>query len=453
MRQLHGAARVAGKLQHFAKAGKHHRATGLAVIAFAGWSTEAHSQTPDLGFPSGVTGYDQALGVTVPTRLRPLYDPLGIQLDSVSVRPNLEQRLVYDSNPLGISGPGSFISHTSASVAATTQPGDASLGASMGFDHAHYFSLPVDYTDFNGNLFGAYTVGIGQVAATYSHQSAHVLGTTLATTQSTTPTLDQTEIAQLAYAIRTQALTITPELNAGFYRYGDATVAGIPTSQKFLDRDVLAGGVTTRFAMTDESGFVLSLRGTTSHYINRQPGQPSNNSTSAIALAGVDYQAKGPWRFRLLAGGEVRTFAASQYATRVAPTVEGSVIWTPTGLTTLTGLLSRTINDPQSSDTNGYVLTSARLRVDHELRRNVLLQGHAGLQVAQFLQGGGNQNSVNFGFGATWLLNRNVRLSVDYDYTKQSGGGTLAATSINAISVRSGKFTDNLIGVTIHFAL
>ena len=41
------------------------------------------------------------------------------------------------------------------------------------------------------------------------------------------------------------------------------------------------------------------------------------------------------------------------------------------------------------------------------------------MQHADFLQGGGQSNGVTLGAGATWLMNRNVRLSATYDFTDQ----------------------------------
>ncbi len=40
-------------------------------------------------------------------------------------------------------------------------------------------------------------------------------------------------------------------------------------------------------------------------------------------MSGLDYQAESVWRYSLLVGVEVRSFAASQFATRTAPIVAG----------------------------------------------------------------------------------------------------------------------------------
>jgi len=43
------------------------------------------------------------------------------------------------------------------------------------------------------------------------------------------------------------------------------------------------------------------------------------------------------------------------------------------------------------------------------------------MQHADFLQGGGAATGLSVGGGATWLMNRHMRLSATYDFTDQRG--------------------------------
>ena len=127
------------------------------------------------------------------------------------------------------------------------------------------------------------------------------------------------------------------------------------------------------------------------------------------------------FRYRALVGYEIREFHSASYQTHAAPVAEANVIWQPTGLTTVTGKAVRSIEDTSDPTISGYDYTSARIQVDHEYARNILLNGYVGLQRADYLQINAGETLYGAGVGATWLFNRNVRLSATYDVTKREG--------------------------------
>jgi hypothetical protein len=458
------------------------------------WPMAAFGQSTDSYFPP-TSGYDDQPGVTVLSRQRPLYAAPGIVYDSFNFTPKLDQSMLYNSNPTGIGGPGSWESVTSAALSGGSLWSRNGIGFSLGADHYQYFALPgLDHTDWNVGLVGGYTIGDSQLVLAYSHQAYYELGasltsnrtitpilgqntvvapvttglqttssqqaaqastyqpvTTLGAVSTTTPLLDQTDTAQLNYTFNFGRISITPDVSASAYRFGSATVLGTPLNQDYLDRNALAGGVTSRYAFSDVSGAVLVLRAIDNQYTNPQAGVPSNDSRNYIMLGGIDFQPRGVIRYRLMAGVEVSAFSAPQYPTVGSPIVEGSVIWTPTGLTTVTGSIYRLVQAPQSEGTAGFVLSSARLVVDHELRRNILLQARGSAQLADYFQGG-TQTNFTYGAGISWLLNRYVRLSLDYDAIRQSGT-TSFSTPSNPNTVTLGAYNDNLAALTLHFGL
>jgi opacity protein-like surface antigen len=423
-----------------------------AGIAAAAWPAAGAAQNIPLYFPEGVSGFDQGLGVTVLSRLRPLYETPGVRVGTFVVSPALDESLFYNSNVTGTAGSGSWGERTAGSVSATSDWERDRLGGTVGFANNQFFSLPGDnFTDWNVGLGGGYTINDGLLEAVYSHQTYHQIGVAIGTTTSQTPVLDQTDTAHLDYTFNFGPYSITPDISASAYRYGAATVLGVQQNQDYLNRNVVAGTITGRYSRSDEGGLLVVLRGVTANYTNPQIDQPTNNSNSIQVLGGLDFQGESVWRYRFLVGVETRLFQAQQYPTRTAPLVEGSAIWTPTGLTTLTGTLSRDIEDPQSPGTNGYTLTQARLVVDHEYLPNVFLQGRAGIAYAQFIQtGGGTQTSYTVGAGATWLVSPRIRLSLNYDYIKQTGNADYAGTSAAGVG---SPFAQNLVILMLHFAL
>jgi len=416
------------------------------------WSTASLAQAIDFYFPQGSYGYDQQLGVTVQTRARPLYAPLGIRVGSFNVYPSADESVFYNSNVNGVAGSGSWGSRTSGAVSAGSNWTRNSLGASVDFSHYQYIALPDEsYTNWNVGLAGGYTIEDSQLFVAYSHQSYYQLSTTIGTVQSTTPVLDQTDSLGAEYTFKFGRLSITPNVGLSAYRFGPATAAGVTFTQNYLNYNALAAGVTARYELNEQSGLLAVLRGIDSSYLTAQLGQPRNDSQSVLLLGGIDYQPEGVWRYRLLAGVEIRKFSASQFPTRGAPDVEASVIWTPTSLTTAHLTLSSAIEAPQTGESSGYILSQGRLVVDHELKRNVFLQGRGGIQQAQYLQAG-TQTQFSGGAGASWLLNRAMRLSLDYDFTTITAGRGSAAP-VGLGSQTTGEYTQSLIALSLHLAL
>jgi hypothetical protein len=425
-----------------------------AILAFA---SPARAQTTSTAyFPVGTVGYDQGLGVTVLSRLHTGYEQPGVQVGGFTVRPDLDQSIFNNSNINGTSGSGSgsWGSDTAGSIAADSDWSRNSLNASVGFNHNQFFNLPAEsYTNWNVGLGGGYTIGDSQLLASYSHSSYNQLGTTIGTQRSDTPALDTTDTGELGYTFNLGRFAVTPTLDVSAYRFGAVTAGGAQVSQSYIDRNVIAGGVVTRYDLTGGTGLLLVARGTGSNYINPQAGQPSNNSTSALVLAGIDYQAENLWRYSLLVGVEYTDFAASQYGSYTAPIISADVVYTPTGVLTVTGSATRSIEDTETTASDGFVLSQANIVVDYEFLRNVLLQGRTGFQYASYIQGG-SQTDETVGGGVTWLINQYVRLSVNDDYTNQSSPGSSVGNINNeGVTNISGAYTQNIFLLTLHLGL
>jgi hypothetical protein len=427
----------------------------LLGMGLAGWALPAQAQTTaDAFFPTGNYGYDQDLGVTVLTRARPEYDESGVRLGGFTIRPALDQSIFDNSNVNGTGGSenGSWGSRTSGSVSTQSDWSRDSLQASLGFDHYSFFALPEnDYTNWNAGLGGGYTIAGGELRAAYSHSTYTQIGTEIGMAQSETPSTDSTDTGLLSYDFNLGRVTITPSIDFTAYRYGDITTNGVQTSQADLNRNVVAAGVVTRYALTGGTGLLLVTRGTSSTYIDQAPGQISNDSVSGMMLAGFDYQPESVWRYAFLVGFETRTFSASSYGTHTVPVLSGQIAWTPDPVLTLTGDLTRSIEDADTTGNDGYVLNQGRIVADYELMSNVLLEGRLGLQYASYLQGG-SQTNETAGGGVTWLLNRHMRLSLNDDYTNQNSPGTTTVTAAG-LDQLSGAYRQNLLMLTLHFAL
>lgn len=204
---------------------------GLGLVAGAvvsAWPATAAAQNIPLYFPSGVGGFDQGIGVTVLSRLRPLYETSGIHADGFVINPALDQSLFYNSNVTGTAGSGSWGERTSASVSATSDWERNRLGGTIGVSNNQFLALPNDaYTDWNVGIGGGYTINDSLLEAAYSHQLYHQVGVVIGATTSQTPVRDQTDTAHSDYTFNFGPYSITPDVSVSDYRYGTATVQGV----------------------------------------------------------------------------------------------------------------------------------------------------------------------------------------------------------------------------------
>lgn len=428
---------------------------GLACGAVVA-ATSARAQYVPGYFPIGVPGYDQELGVTVVSRLRPLYAERGVRIGDLIVRADLDQSLGYDSNVLGRSGGrGSPVVVTSPRASFNSDWGRDAFGASFSLSNRAYPATPSqNSTDWTAALGGGYTIGRHNLTLSYAHLQLHESPTSIGAPPTTTPVSFSVDDFRISYKFDLGRLEITPNAEALLWRYGNATIDGIPTSEAFRDVDQVRGGAGFRYSLAGRTALLFTMQAIRSDFVNNVVGTPSQSSTSILAMGGIDYQYDGVWRYQALVGVEARYFNSDRFKNRVAPIARAAVIWTPTGLTTVTATVLRTIEDPVEIGTSGFTYTTGALRVDHEYLRNVLLNARTGIERITYLQNGGAQTGVFAGAGVTWLLNRHLRLSAQYTYTTESN---LGGQSAGEVQSSSAFFTpgssQNVFLLTMHVGL
>jgi hypothetical protein len=412
------------------------------------------SQITDF-FATSVPGYDEEQGIPVLARDQPLYDSGGVRAGSFVIRPTLETGFSFDDNVLGERGsPSSLIFRSSPSVAINSDWSRNAIGAYLSANTAQYPDTPVQSrTDWTGAVGGTATIGRGDLTFAYSHLALHEDSTFLDAVATTTPLAFTVDDWRATYALKTGAFTFTPNIDLSTWRFGTATVGGVPTSEAIQDHDVLQGGLFTAYELSGRTSLLATTSLIDAHYLHSAPGAPAPSAFSTLLMAGIDYRYSGALRLRVLLGGESREFESGTYRSRIAPIGQATVIWTPTGLTTVTGTLARTLEDAIQADTGGYTNTRAEIEVDHELLRNVVLTSHIGVQNSASLQQAGSQTSVYGGVTGTWRINRDLSLIMSYQYTTQSGQSGLVQQPLSATAIGLGPYTRNVVDVRLRAAL
>ena len=141
------------------------------------------------------------------------------------------------------------------------------------------------------------------------------------------------------------------------YRYDATTIFGVPTSQAYRNRDVLRGEVTTRYELSPDRNALLVMRVLDqSTIVAPQAGQPTHDSTGYQMLVGLSDDRDADMALSRAGGMGGAVFRASAYKAHQAPIVEAALIWAPSGMTTVTARVTRSIEDAAQEGVAGLHL-------------------------------------------------------------------------------------------------
>ena len=411
------------------------RALGLAPLALGlalGLAAPpARAQLIERYLNPLVPGLGTEPEVTVASRLHPEYDYRGVRVGGLLLQPELVEQAGYDSNVTGTHpAQGSALVQTSAALRAADAGSATSFSAALTADDFRYASLAQQsFTNWSAAAQATHSFGRDQASLGYSHLDLNQTPRDLDAPLLDHPLayrIDQLSASYRASFARTYLL---PGLDLAYYSYDNGSAGGQAYPQAYRDRVTIAPSLEAGYEAAPGRRVVVVLRDAVGRYQNQNqlPGQPSRDFNDASLLAGLVYTIDGTIALRLLAGYEARTFSAAAYKTIQAPVVEAAASWTPSGLTTLTASAARYIEDAASEGVVGLTETALRLGVDHEYRRNIVLSASAAWLQDDY-QGGGQQALYEAVLGASWLLNRNLRLGATYRFdSRQSNAAVLSA--------------------------
>ena len=405
--------------------------------------------TPDIG------GRGIEPGVTVLSRDRPDYASGGVRAGSFVIRPAVTESLGYESNVLGTSNArGSSLVKSRADLEAASDVSRVNVRVALQVDDTRYLDLPKQsFTNWSARLSGSYELGQDIVSAGYEHLNLNQTARDLNVPQSLNQPLSyQIDTVRAEYRKTFNRVFVTPGIAVSNYSYGSGSAANSTFQQNFRDRVVYLPSVTLGYELSPRRNVVVILRDAVASYRTRPTGLPARDYNDFAALTGIDFDVTGLVRIRALVGYEIRTFDAATFKTIQAPVAELSTIWTPTGLTTVTAGVSRRIQDSADETTAGFTETSAKVRVDHEFRRNILLNGTAGVFYNEY-NGGGAQTLYAAGAGASYLLNRNAAVTASYDFAARQSSNNQVFTTTTRNQVFGSSFTDHRILLGVRLAL
>jgi hypothetical protein len=419
---------------------------------FALTARKAQAQLVDEYFPGEIPGYQANLNASVVNRIYAQGQSKGVELGDFVIRPQLSESMGYDSNVLGTPGSSSPVLNTGGGLKVNSDWGRDAVGAAVSVNNHQYFNLPIaNYTDWSAALGGTVTLGNDALSAGFSHRYAYLSAEDLGVTGVVSPVPYSEDDVRLSYYKSFSRFSLTPSFEYEKFRFGEASGA-TTISYKGLDHQTEIGALTGQYAVSPGNALVAIIRGTSAQYDTESEGS-SNNYNDFAGFMGVDYESGAAVQYRALIGAETRRFTNSNQPTVSTPAAELDVLWEPTTVDTVTGIIGRELNDPASPFASNQTITRFRVQLDHELQRNLFFRSSA--EFAKSLSPSNtpeisnlDQNQVNLGARLLWNVNRHVDASLSYGFSsgRTTGGTNEALESSNGSSYVSNSI---ILGISI----
>ncbi len=379
---------------------------------------------------------------TVLTRQRPEYDPIGIRLGSFFLYPKGELTEVFrdniffasrnkESDFISVISPGLFLK-SNWNAHALNLFTDLDLGR-------HASNSDEDYLDLRTGLDGRIDI---------DRSTKFGGGLKFAKLHEDRASPDQTGTAEpVIYNQYGMNAALTKRFNRTevraigdmtFFDFDDAPANnGSIINMDDRDRREIKG--TGRIGYDIMPNYEAFVRGTVNQRNYLKSVDDSNvdrDSHGWETVVGMALKLSGVTFGNVFAGYMRQTPDDPSLKTVDGPSFGGDVTWNPTRLTTVKLAANRTIEDTTLSGASGALATDARLTVDHELLRNVLLSASANYTNWDYRGIGRSDDVVGLGLGATYLLNRYARVSLKYAHDRRDSDAVDGDYSVNTVFLR-----------------
>lgn len=158
---------------------------------------------------------------------------------------------------------------------------------------------------------------------------------------------------------------------------------------------------------------------------SQEDGGPQRNSDGYEIVAGASFDVTGKSQGEIFAGYIKQEYDSDSLNNIDDFTFGASLLWNPTGLTSVRGTVKRTVTETIVQSVNaagtpvaasGVLGTLFDLQLEHELQRNVLLKGTATYIKQNFENTVRDDDLFNASLGARYLINRNLSLDATYTF-------------------------------------
>lgn len=425
--------------------------TALAWVLGLGAALAAptlHAQEIEHYLPQGLPAYQdwaQTSQVLVPA-LDSAFAPVGIRLGPVALFPTLNERIGYDTAPLGPGTRASGEADSEATVRLQDDTGLAQVNATLQADTMAYFDAPEgSITNWSAALDTSLQASGETPEAGYAHVARTLLPGDAQSVQFSRPLDSTIDDIRISDAIGAGRFVLDPSARFDLYQFGAVQGGFTP----FYNRSEEAGSLAAGYDVAGGHNIVAVADVSHAGFSIPQVAGIARDYTEFSVLGGVEYRQDAVFAYRVIGGYQLRAVGGAAGA---APHLQefrlaADAIWAPTRLLAFSLEVSRGLADEPDTPATGVVETRAALTATYSVARDTLLRAHAGIfrlhdedAAAGIAGGAGTQTNFAGGVAVTRALNRIVSVSLSYD-----------ADAIGRLG-RNGAFTRQAVFVAVQLS-
>lgn len=386
---------------------------------------------------------------SVRDRARPDYDPAGLRFGSFDLRPSLEIGVAQTDNLFASSANEESDVVTTAAVrleAASHWSRHALRAEAGAARRSHSDFSDEDATTGYGGLEARLDLGSSTQITLAARGEENVEARTSPDSPAVNPAFAGEPVHYSVREARAgvrhtfNRLRLSAAYQARDYDYDD-TIDGLGAliDQDVRDRTEETATARAELALNPRVAFVSQAAFNRRDYDRNAPGL-NRNSDGATYLVGANFGVT-----RLLRGEVTAGYLEQTYDDPAVGKVDGlaasaGVDWFPTQLTSVRFDAARTVEDAGFPGAASFLLSRGGVRVDHELRRNVIVSIGAEAGRREYRGIDRDDDIVTADLGARYLLNRRVVLSGGYRFEREDSSGALAGRNfeVNRVFVSVG---------------
>jgi hypothetical protein len=392
------------------------------------------------------TYFDRNSNVSVLDRPRPDYEALGLSLESFNIYPSIAVAPEYEDNIFATKSDtvSDLITKIAANVEAKSNWSRDEVGLSAsGYANVYGSHTQQDTTGFEVSGHGRLDVLTQSDLTAGASFGQYAIARTAQNTLGATVKPVQYDGINANFG-GTQTLTrlrLTERFDFNRVSYENNTdLSGAPVLLDQLNNNIFAARLQAAYAISPSIAGFVAVAGNVRRYDQLPPQAPlDRNSRGYEVTVGTDFEITRLIRAQVQIGYLAQHYESPVFHTVSGPAARANIEYFMSGLTTVTLHADRQVVDAIDPVAVAFVQSQVGLQVDHELLRNLLLSLRGSYATSDYIGEPRYDQRVSASARATYLVNRNLGLTLTYSLVNQSSSG----------AARIPGYQDNIVSISL----